>query len=310
MKSNEFDDLNHAVENFSLTLERRVDYDRLTFLYMSLPFILIGHLLGAFLFSSLQYQVVDTYSILIWLALSIFVILWRWYHFMQFKNVKEATKLKESTKWLHHYYIDVIMSGVVWGASALLLFPTDSYMGQVIVIVFIFAVSFATISSLSSKILLLLLYMLVSFSPLIVRLLLLEENYSFTALVIVLSLVALLIFIAEFFGAIINNSLSNHQNFVQAKHENDTLKERFFSLFERAPVGIFYYNEELKIIDANERFLNLHDLDKLELMNQNLKQIKNQEVINQFKMVFDNNAGYYRGVFTPIKSTKQLALSR
>ena len=77
-----------------------------------------------------------------------------------------------------------------------------------------------------------------------------------------IALVVLLIFIAEFFGAIINNSLSNHQNFVQAKHENDTLKERFFSLFERAPVGIFYYNEELKIIDANERFLNLHDLDK------------------------------------------------
>ncbi len=306
MNNNEYNTLNQAIEDFSLTLEKRVDYDRLTFLYMSLPFILIGHLLGSLLFSALQYQVVDTYSILIWLALSFFVILWRWYHFIEFKNVNEATKLKESKKWLHHYYIDVIMSGVVWGWSALLLFPPDNHMGQIIVMVFIFAVSFATISSLSSKLMLLLLYLAVVFAPLVTRLVVLDAPYSFSALIIVLSLVALLIFIAEFFGAIINNSLANHQNFVQAKHEHDTLKERFFSLFERAPVSIFYFNEDLKIIDSNERFVKLHDIDKLTLMRQNLKQIKNQEALNQFKTVFDNNSGYYRGVFTPIKSEKQL----
>ena len=306
MKNNEHKELNQALENFSLTLEKRVEYDRLTFLYMSLPFILIGHLLGSLLFSALQYQVVDTYSIVIWLALSIFVILWRWYHFIQFKNVKEATKLKESKTWLHHYCIDVILSGVVWGWSALLLFPTDNYMGQIIVMLFIFAVSFATISSLASKFLLLLLYMVVTFSPLVARLVLLDEPYSFSSLIIVLSLVALLIFIAEFFGAVINNSLSNHQNFVQAKHENDTLKERFFALFERAPVGIFYYDDDLKIIDSNERFLKLHDIDKLTLMRQNLHQINNREAINQFETVFNNNSGYYRGVFTPIRSKKQL----
>jgi len=306
MKNSDYNGLNQAVENFSLTLQKRVEYDRLTFLYMSLPFILIGHLLGSFLFSALQYQVVDNYSIVIWLSLSVFVILWRWYHFIQFKNIKESRKLKESTKWLHHYYIDVIMSGIVWGWSALLLFPTDNDMGQIIVMVFIFSVSFATISSLSSKFLLLLLYLAVTFAPLITRLVLLETEYSFTALIIVLALVALLIFIAEFFGAIINNSLANHQNFVQVKHENDTLKERFFSLFERAPVGIFYYNEDLKIIDSNERFLKLHSIDKLTLMRQNLHQVNNHEVINQFKTVFDNNSGYYRGIFTPLKSDKQL----
>ncbi len=306
MNNSDYHELNNALENFTLTLEKRVEYDRLTFLYMSLPFILIGHLLGSLLFSTLQYQVVDTYSIVIWLSLSIIVILWRWYHFLQFKNVKESTKLKESTKWLHHYYIDVISSGVIWGSSALLLFPEENFMGQITVIVFIFAVSFATLSSLSSKFILLLTYLLVSFSPLIVRLVFSKDSYSFSMLIAVLALVALLILVAEFFGAIINNSLSNHQNFIQVKHENDTLKERFFSLFERAPVGIFYYNEDLKIIDSNERFLNFHDIDKITLMNQDLQQIKNKEVINQFKTVFDNNSGYYRGVFTPIKSEKQL----
>ena len=306
MKSDKKNGLNQAVENFTLSLENRVDYDRLTFLYMSLPFLLIGHFLGSLLFSALQYKVIDTYSIIIWLTLSMIVILWRLYHFIQFKKVKESTKLKESKKWLHHYYIDVISSGVIWGSSALLLFPENNLIGQATVIVFIFAVSFTTLSSLASKFMLLLLYIFVTFSPLVVRLVIQEEEYSFTILMVVLALIALQLFIAEFFGKIINNSLSNHQNFIQAKHENDTLKERFFSLFERAPVGIFYYNEELKIIDANERFINMHDMDKFTLMYQRLEQLKNHEVLKQLRVVFENDTGYYRGVYRPIKTDKQL----
>ena len=306
MKSDDKNELNQAVENFALSLDNRVDYDRLTFLYMSLPFLLIGHLLGSLLFSALQYKVIDTYSIIVWLTLSMIIILWRWYHFVQFKNIKESTKLKETKKWLHHYYIDVLSSGVIWGSSALLLFPENDMVGQAVVIVFIFAVSFATLSSLASKFMLLLLYLFATFTPLVIRLVLQEESYSFTVLMIVLALIALQLFVAEFFGKIINNSLSNHQNFVQAKHENDTLKERFFSLFERAPVGIFYYNEELKIIDANERFIALHDIDKFTLMYQRLDQVKNHEVLKQFRTVFGNATGYYRGVFKPIKTEKQL----
>lgn len=306
MKNDEQNDLNQAVEDFSLTLDNRVDYDKLTFLYMSLPFLLLGHLLGALLFSALQYEVVDNRSILVWLSLSIIIILWRWYHFLRFKKINEATKLKETKKWLHHYYIDVISSGVIWGSSALLMFPENNLVGQAIVIVFIFAVSFTTLSSLSSKFMLLLLYLGVTFAPLITRLIIQQDPNSFTILMVVLALIVLLLFIADFFGAVINNSLNNHQNFIQAKHENDTLKERFFSLFERAPVGIFYYNEELKIIDANERFIAFHDIDKISLLNKDLHLLKNQEVLNQLTIVFDNSTGYYRGVFKPIKTEKQL----
>jgi len=306
MKNDKHNELNKAVEDFSLALDNRVDYDKLTFLYMSLPFLLLGHLLGALLFSALQYKSVDNRSIIIWLTLSIIIILWRWYHFISFKKVNEATKLKESKKWLHHYYIDVISSGVIWGSSAFLLYPADNFVGQAIVIVFIFAVSFTTLSSLSSKFMLLLLYLGVTFTPLVVQLILQQDPHSFTVLMVVLALIVLLLFIADFFGAVINNSLTNHQNFIQAKHENDTLKERFFSLFERAPVGIFYYNEDLKIIDANERFTAFHDIDKIALLNKDLNLLKNQEVLNQLNTVFDNNTGYYRGIFQPIKSEKQL----
>ncbi|MDA3946987.1 MAG: EAL domain-containing protein, partial [Helicobacteraceae bacterium] len=206
----------------------------------------------------------------------------------------------------HHYYIDVISSGAIWGSSALLLFPEHDFMGQLTVIIFIFAVSFATISSLASKFNLLLLFIGVTFFPLIFRLSVTSEPYIFNLMMIVLSLIILLFFVAKIFGSIINHSLSNHQYFVEIKHEHDTLKERFFSLFDRAPVGIFYYDEELLIIDANNRFVKLHDIEKRSLIQQNLHQLDNQKIIDELKAVFNDGTGYYRGTFTPLQTNYKL----
>jgi len=302
-KENELD---QAIKNFSLTFDKRIDYDKLTFLYMSLPFILTGYFLSSLLFAALEYNLVDTYSIVIWLTLSIIVILWRLYHYLQFKNMDETTKLKEAKIWLHHYYIDVIASGTIWGSSALLLFPYEDFMGQMIVILFIFAISFATISSLASKYVLLVIYSVVTFSPLIFQLLLMDKPLYFNISLLVIALVILLLFIAKYFGSVINNSLSNRQHFVQIQHEHTTLKERFFSLFDRAPVGIFYYDENLLLLDANDRFVKLHGMDKKSLTGQDLHQLKEQDIREQLNSIFKDGTGYYRGPFTPIGSTKQL----
>ncbi len=306
MDKSEYSELNQAVENFSLTLEQRIDYDKLTFLYMSLPFVMTGHFFSSLLFGALQYQVVDNYSIVVWLTLSTVVILWRLINYFRFKGLKEIYKLKETQTWLHHYYIDVIATGAIWGSSALLLFPKDDFMGQIIVIIFIFAISFATISSLASKFNLLLLYISVTFAPLLFRLMIIDEAYVFNLIMIVLALITLLFFVAKIFGTIINNSLSNHQYFVQIQHEHNTLKERFFSLFDRAPVSIFYYDEDLLLLDANTRFIKLHDIDKSSLIHKDLHQLRNQEIIDQLNTVFKDGTGHYRGVFTPLKSDYQL----
>lgn len=306
MNKSEYSELNQAVEDFSLTLEQRIDYDKLTFLYMSLPFVMTGYFFSSLLFASLQYQVVDSSSLVVWLTLSTIVILWRLYHYLEFKNLQEIYKLKEAQTWLHHYYIDVIATGAIWGSSALLLFPKDDFMGQILVIIFIFAISFATISSLASKFNLLLLYISVTFAPLLFRLMIMSEPYVFNLIMIVLALIILLFFVAKVFGSVINNSLSNHQYFIQIQHEHTTLKERFFSLFDRAPVGIFYYDEKLLLLDANTRFIKLHDIDKPSLIQKDLRQLKNQEIIDQLNTVFKDGTGHYRGPFTPLESDDKL----
>ncbi len=45
--------LNEAINNTSITFNERINYDKLSFYYISLPIMLIGHMLGALLLSAM-----------------------------------------------------------------------------------------------------------------------------------------------------------------------------------------------------------------------------------------------------------------
>jgi len=299
------EELNKAAENQALSIERRIAYDKLTFFYLSMPIVLIGHLAGALLFSALLYRAVDTYNMLVWLILSVVLFMYRFYHYYQFKNEREENKLRDYKIWLHRFYSDVLISGVLWGSSAILMFPSGNMMHQMIIVIFIFAISFTSMGNLAAKVELLFAYALVSFVPLIVQLLIVEgETYANLGM-IVIALMMILIVVSRYFGNIVNVSLKDHQYFLEIKHTHEVLQERFFSLFERAPVGIFYFNQSLKILDSNVRFLEIIDAsDKSDVINTPLDLIENKELIACYKSVFKNQVGSYRGALNSMVSDK------
>lgn len=299
------EELNKATQNQALNIESRIAYDKLTFFYLSMPIVLIGHMAGALLFSALLYRAVDTYNMLVWLTLSLILFLYRFYHYFQFKNESESNKLRDYKMWLHRFYSDVLISGVLWGSSAILMFPSGNMMHQMIIVIFIFAISFTAMGNLAAKAELLFAYALVSFVPLIVQLLIIEGEIYANLGMIVIALMLILIVVSRYFGNIINVSLKDHQHFLEIKHTHEVLQERFFSLFERAPVGIFYFNQSLKILDSNARFLEIVDAqNKNEIVNAPLDKVENTELIASYKSVFKNKVGSYRGPLNSMVSDK------
>ena len=285
----------------------RKAYDKLTFFYLSMPTILIGHLLGSLLFSALLFGVVDAYSILIWLSINVVFFLYRFYHYYIFKKEKEQNKMRDNKIWTHTFYSDVLLTSVIWGSSAILLFPSGDTMNIMIMILFIFAISFTSMGNFTAKSELLWLYTLFSFTPLLIQLMIIGEEQYTNLGYLVIALMIILIIISKYFGNVINSSLEEHQEFIVVKQSHDLLKERFFSLFERAPVGIFYYNEKLEILDSNIRFAELNGAkNKEDLIHYSLLNTNNTELISSYKSVFDNQVGEYRGPYISFMSDTQL----
>ncbi len=231
------DTLDQAIDNTDISFEERLNYDKMVFYYISLPVILIGNLLGALLLSAIQLESVDLYSISIWLLVSFIMFLYRFYHYYQFRRESESSKLKDAHIWLDKYYTNTLLGGIVWGSSAFLMFPESGLLNQMTVLFFLFAIGFSAMGILASKTDLLLTYALVTYAPIIMRLFFMEDEFYTVIAYVILALMLIMILTANYYGKVINNALNNRQHFMTIKHTHEKLKERFFSLFERAPVG-------------------------------------------------------------------------
>ncbi len=299
-------DLSEAINNISLEFKERLAYDKLSFYYISLPIMLIGHILGALLLSAMQVNVVDLYSIGIWLLLNVIMFLYRFYHYSLFRKESEENKLKDADIWLDRYYSNVLISGIIWGSSAFLIFPEADLLNQMLVVLFLFAIGFSSLGVLAAKRDLLLTYILVMFGPLIWRLFFIEGELYTNMAYAVISLVLIMIIAANYYGKIINNALNNRQHFVDIKHSHDKLKERFFSLFERAPVGIYYYNKALELQDINTQFMEMNKADKKEnLIGSTLHGLSNSQIIEAHENAFNGKTGNYRGPFKVINNDNE-----
>ncbi len=297
-KLNEEENVIEALDNDSIDFEERLMYDKLTFYYISLPIMLLGNILGALMLSAIQINVVDFYSIGIWLLIISIMFVYQLYHYYQFKNETEDNKLKDADIWLDKYYTNILINGIIWGSAALLMFPETSLMHQMITMLFLFAIGFSAMGVLASKRDLLLTYVLVMYSPLILRLFFMEDAIYTIIAYVVLVLMLIMILVANYYGKVINQSLGNRQHFITIKHSHEKLKERFFSLFERAPVGIYYYNKALELQDVNTHFMQINKVsDKKLLLNLNLHGLENDQIVRVHEDVFKKKTGHYRGPF-------------
>ncbi len=295
--------LNDAIDNLNISLEERLSYDRLSFYYLSLPIVLIGNMLGALLLAALQVNFVDSYSISVWLLVSFIMFLYRFYHYRLFKQEEEENKLKDASLWLDRYYTNALLGGIVWGSAAFLMFPQTELLNQMLVLVFLFAMGFSTMGILASKSDLLLTYVLATFSPLLLRLFFMEDELYTKIAYALLALMLIMIITANYYGQMINNSLHDRQHFMTIKHTHEKLKERFFSLFERAPVSIYYYDKNFELLDVNTHYMQMNKLEnKAELLNKKPHSLNFKNVLAEHQKVFEGETGSYRGPYA-ISST-------
>ncbi len=294
-------------KNTETSFHERLLYDRVTFYYISLPIAILGNLLGAVLLSAIIKDVVGIRSVIIWLTLSIVLFFYQLYHYYSFKNCSEEEKLTHADLWIDRYYTNILLNGVVWGSSAFLLFPERHLVYQVIVILFLLAITFFSINLLISKKDMLFTYTVITFVPLISHLFFMEESlYKFIAFGVILLLIFLVIF-ASYYNNIIDKTLQKRQRFIALTHTHEQHKKHLFILFERAPVGIYYYNKNLELQDCNNYFLNINKLrDKSEIIGFDLTKLNNPQVIKVHKEIFENKSGKYRGPLELLHTTQNL----
>lgn len=279
-------------------MQKHLEFEKLKYLYNSVPIVLIIHFMSALLFGLIMWHYVDNVALGAWAGTMTVVLLFRLYHYLLYTNTSENELHEKSTLWLHRYFTYILIGGALWGSTALLLFPQNELIYQMVVVLFILGITSTALGIISASWYLVVAYALLSFAPLIIRLAWMQDPLYQTIAYIVSALGILMIFTAKHFGGVIDAVIRNKLALSQIKMDLESAKDRFFVLLDNAPIGIFYYDSRFYVTDMNARMMKILRMGNAEeLIGFDLTTVVDRRILPAIRKVAEMKEGHYEGPF-------------
>lgn len=274
--------------------------------YKSLKMSSLAVIINATILLFTLYDYVNTPLLLSWYLLTIAVSLFRFYS----SNLYINNPAKFTThKWKQMFYLGLISSSLLFGLTPILFFVQNSYPHQAMLIVVIAGLSAGGISSLSSLLRAVQLFLSILLFPLIVVLLMQDTFiHNSMALLIFLYLVVML-YIAKEFNANYIEILTTQSMYKDEKNKLSLSEERFKAIFKQAPLGVLLYDTDLIIREVNQEFIEFLEVPVDYLPGLDLHSLPDQRVLPALAVILDGIEGFYEGEYTTKYKQKDLWIS-
>ena len=260
-----------------------VKYEVTKELYGFTPKTLLSTLILASIFLYIFLSQVKSNLLLIgWFSVVVLLVINRLY---DYKSYLKSDK-KDYLKWYKLFKTKASLNALLWGLTAVLFFPYLNHSYQLLLILFLSGLAGGVtgfifdfrISSIFITFLLLPLFIMLSVSTI---------TYSLTIQLILFLFYILLLVANKHLNHLFYETYTNEERYRQSQEQLIVKEQKLSSLLEQAPIGIFYYDKELKIIKHNVRFYKIFGMKK-DLRGFDLNKVKDTTAIELMKGVIKN----------------------
>lgn len=148
----------------------------------------------------------------------------------------------------------------------------------------------AAITALAYSKKIIIFYLIALIVPTIVKFLLVGDTISIVmALILLLYLIVTLRIAIRTYNNYIN-TLKLKNEYTKKSRELNIQKQRLEHFFNNVPIGIFFYDENLKLVNCNRFFADILGIDKEKLIGFDMNKLYNKEVLAVIKGVFEKKS--------------------
>ena len=230
-------------------------------------------------------------SILYWFFLLVVLSLYRLYSAFLFKN--NPTKYT-ITIWYRKFIFSAILTALTFSTLGVIFVHQVGHYYQLYIIAVLLGLSSGSTVSLFPDIRLNIGYALILLLPISLTMLFLDE----TPLHFILSISLLLYFLAQVVTIYKIYTERNEFNILKSEHK------LLDSLFKNAPLGIFTYNNDLKILECNEQLNKLFGHDTGDLIGMDINVFPDKLVSNNLKEALSQGYQSYEGPYMSLKGNE------
>lgn len=285
-------------KTYSPTVKKKVVKELYLFIPKTSLTMLCLSLLFVYIFKS---QIENSTLLATWFMMVNILSLFRIYDYIDFK--KQA--YPDSIKYYNKFYIKAIMNALLWGIIApLFMQQADSY-HQLVIIIFLigfsggvsgfvldFRISFPFISFL--------------LFPLLSTLYFINIQHSILLQMLILLFYILLILSSRHLNGLFFETFQKEERYHETQTTLELKEKKLSSLLGQAPIGIFYYNKNLKIINHNELFYKIFGLDR-DIIGFNLETLKDKTAVELMrKVLLDKKSEQHMGSYNFSFQEKEL----
>lgn len=144
---------------------KNIRLEQARIIYAALPLSLAAILINASVLGVVFWDTVPRQANLGWLAATYAVTLYRWMVLRGFRSASDASR--ERPHWRRALGLGVVLSGILWGAASLFLFPDESMLHQLLLAFVIAGMSAGAVTTLSAIYGLAVAFLVLSLVPLI-----------------------------------------------------------------------------------------------------------------------------------------------
>jgi diguanylate cyclase (GGDEF)-like protein/PAS domain S-box-containing protein len=262
--------------------------------YEHLPVSVLGIVVNALVLTYALWNLIDNRLVTFWLLLVGIISIGRLGTMFAFRRHPER---RTSQQWERLFFVGLILSSIVWGGAVPFFFLSESPLHQAILLIIYGGLSAGAISSLASQLRAVQFYLLITLLPLLAVLLLQNSALHYTLALLVLLFITSLMIVAKRHYNNLYSSLERGILVQKAQEQLNLSEERFATIFQEAPVGIFFYDHSLNIIECNQEFSSIIQAPLNQIIGLDLNTIPDTRIMPALQAVLDDMEGHYEGEY-------------
>ena len=267
-------------------------------LYENTQKTLIPLLLLTVIFFSFLKDIVPTYIIYPWAFLLISLTLHRLYDGYKYLHHDYS---KDHTKWHIKLSSQAYITALLWGSIIFFIPYIQNPYLSLMAYLFIMGIGSGAASSFSPSRRIIMFYLIILFSPMFFHFIFLGTAVGF----VLSAAMIIYYFTLHHISKNIRHSLIEaYKQEEKDKRIQSVLHEeldKLSSLFKNAPIGVFYFDLDLKIVDFNEAFTKLYDTDVSLLKGLDLRQLPDQRPFVTIEKTLTGGVQFYSGPYTTVE---------
>ena len=240
------------------------------------------------------YPVVDK-LIVIWSAVMIGVVSVRIYHIYQFKRDKK--RQKNYLVWYRKFFISSLVKATVSSALGFFFIPLVGLTEQMFIIASLIGLSAGAISSLYPDMRLGFIYTIIILLPLSIAVMAAGDTPHMILSLMLFGYCWIQLMLIYNIHRQNMELEKRQQDIIDAQKELIRNKETFQRFYQQAPIGIMFYDLDLKVADCNNAFLSLFARERREMIGLDMCELPDKTAVIVAKKALNDGFYHYVGPY-------------